>query len=49
VVAAKIVKWVGENVTATKLVCWWRENIALLFDLLDVYVYDGVLFISEIN
>ena len=33
--------------TIIKLVVWWRKHIVMLFDLMDVYEHDGVMFISK--
>jgi len=35
--------------TIIKLVCWWRENSVLFFDLMDVYEQESVLVVSKIN
>jgi hypothetical protein len=41
---AEYYQWAEEHVTVIKLVCWWREHSALLFDLMDVYEYDGLMY-----
>ena len=46
---AESYRWTDEHMTIIKLVCWWREHNALLFDLMEVYEYDGVLVVSKIN
>jgi len=48
-IAAESYRWANEKMMIITLVCWWREHNALLFDLMEVYEYDGVLVVSKIN